>query len=110
MIDFETPAPDVVRPQMPEVTGQVQRTELVRNRYFVVEEVTLERGAAYRGTCDGTTLEIWGCVGGNVAIEWEDAPVLLPAIRYTLLPAALGAFRVAAQERSTCLRAYLPVE
>jgi hypothetical protein len=34
--------------------------------------------------------------------------VELPAIRFALLPAALGAFGVIASAPSICLRAYLP--
>jgi hypothetical protein len=46
---------------------------------------------------------------GQVAVEWTGgAPVPLPAIRYVLLPAALGEFRITAGQPSTCLRVYLP--
>ncbi len=87
----------------------LRMTELVRNRYFVVEEVELAAGAAYNGLCDGSTLEIWGCVAGEAAVESEGrSTVTLPAIRYILLPAALGAFRVATARPSKCLRAVLP--
>jgi mannose-6-phosphate isomerase len=85
----------------------VTRLEVVRNRYFVVEEVTLTPDARYAGNCNGETLEIWGCVAGQAAIEWAGAPVTLPAIRFALLPAALGAFQVAAARPSVCLRVYL---
>jgi len=98
------------------VTGRVlladaaglKRVELVRNAYFVVEELTLAAGATYTGICDGSTLEIWGCVAGQAAVEWAGEPVPLSAIRYALLPAALGEFCITAQVLSTCLRVYLP--
>jgi mannose-6-phosphate isomerase len=86
----------------------VMRSELVRSRYFVVEEVSLAPGAAHRGSCDGSTLEIWGCMAGEVAVEWQGQPIVLPAIRYVLLPAALGPFEIVARKPSTCLRVYLP--
>ncbi len=114
VIDF---APHDLRPQPLSPAGSgiaadghlPRITELTRNRYFVVEELVLGPGGAYSGVCDGSTLEIWGCVAGQAALEWSGgSPVMLPAIRYVLLPAALGPFRVTAAAPSTCLRAYLP--
>jgi mannose-6-phosphate isomerase len=96
-------------PGTSESAWHLNRTQLVRNSYFVVEEVRIAPAAPYTGACDGSTLEIWGCVMGQVAVEWTGgAPVPLPAIRYVLLPAALGEFRITAGQPSTCLRVYLP--
>jgi len=108
VIDFSATDLDVVHPRTVAQAEGVRRQELVRNRYFVVEEVKLEPGGAYAGVCDGSALEIWGCVAGRVAVTWDGAPVTLPAIRYTLLPAVLGEFQVIAEQPSTCLRVYLP--
>jgi mannose-6-phosphate isomerase len=108
VIDFEHPAPGIVVPQVLSKSGGVREAELVRNRYFVVEELNIDQGVTYRGACDGSTMEIWGCVRGEADLEWEGEPVHLPAIRYVLLPATLGAFRVTARQPSTCLRTYLP--
>jgi mannose-6-phosphate isomerase len=94
--------------QTPQGWGAGGRIELVRNRYFVVEEVPLTPGAAFTGAPDGTTMEIWGCMAGQAQVEWAGEPVALPAIRYAVLPAALGAFRITAGQPSTCLRVYLP--
>ena len=80
----------------------------MRNQYFVVEEVSLAAGAAFFGTCDGATMEIWGCVSGEAAVEWRGQAVALPAIRYALLPAALGEFQITARSACTCLRVYFP--
>jgi mannose-6-phosphate isomerase len=114
VIDF---APHDPRPQPLSLVGRgtgAERhlpgiTELVRNRYFVVEKVDLGSGGAYSGICDGSTLEIWGCMAGEAVIECPGGSAIrLPSIRYALLPAALGPFRVTAAAPSTCLRAYLP--
>jgi mannose-6-phosphate isomerase len=87
----------------------VRASELVRNDYFVVEEIILQPGATHIGWCEGETLEIWGCLEGEVAVHWSGGnPVRLPAVRYTLLPAALGEYTVVAATHSKCLRVYLP--
>jgi mannose-6-phosphate isomerase len=108
VIDFSVPAPGVSVPKVVEDSGALRRLELERNRYFVVEKVELSSAHAYRGICDGSTLEIWGCIAGNAVVASGDAVVGLPAIRYALLPAALGEFVVTATERSVCLRVFLP--
>jgi mannose-6-phosphate isomerase len=115
VIDFDRPAVGIARPKpLPAAAGLVA-SELVRNRYFVVEEVVLPPGRAYRGACDGSTLEIWGCVRGAVTISPAASPersLALSAVRFALLPAALGDFTVAtpadAALPGVCLRAYLP--
>lgn len=104
------PAPRVVTPQVFTEVAGIQRSELVRNRYFAVEKIVLEPGAQYRGACEGATMELWGCVQGHALVTWTGAPVALPAIRYALLPAALGEFAVTAPQGATCLRAYLTAE
>jgi mannose-6-phosphate isomerase len=100
--------PSIAVPKMLSGAQGARQAELVRNAYFVVEEIKLEEGDAFEGLCDGATLEIWGCVRGAARIEWESQPVPLPSIRYALLPATLGAYRIRGQEQSTCLRVYLP--
>jgi mannose-6-phosphate isomerase len=108
VINFDQATPGVSMPQVLSQFGGVREAELVRTRYFVVEELNFDQGGSYLGRCDGSTMEIWGCVSGDVHVEWEGEPVRLPAIRYTLLPAALGDFQVTALQPSTCLRVYLP--
>ena len=107
--NFDQPAAGIVQPRLISEAAGVVRRELVRNRYFVVEEIALSPGSAFQGRCDGSTLEIWGCMQGEVAVECDGAAsVTLPAIRFGLLPATLGAFEIAASTPSVCLRAYLP--
>ncbi|MCX6029937.1 MAG: class I mannose-6-phosphate isomerase [Chloroflexi bacterium] len=109
VLDFAPPHPPILGGEKaPGSLGAGERIELVRNRYFVVEEVALAPGAAFTGATDGSTMEIWGCVAGQAQVEWDGEPVTLPSIRYALLPAALGAFRITAGQPSRCLRVYLP--
>jgi mannose-6-phosphate isomerase len=108
VIDFDAPHGEPVVPLLLTGSGRPRRFELARNRYFVVEKVELGAGAGYRGRCDGSTLEIWGCIDGHATIRWDGEPVQLPAIRYSLLPAALGSFSITAATSSVCLRIYLP--
>jgi mannose-6-phosphate isomerase len=110
VINFGAPPQGVAAPRLCERSANLSRFELTRNRYFVVEKLELARGASHRGVCDGATMEIWGCISGQAVISWKGAPVHLPAIRYALVPAALGPFAVIAAEPSVCLRVYLPPE
>jgi mannose-6-phosphate isomerase len=108
VIDFGMVRP---RASQPEVIGGrrgVVRYEIARCPYFVVEKVEFERGGAYKGRCDGATFEIWGSVAGSVEVQWSGDPVTLDAVRFALLPAALGEFAVRASGPATVLRAYAP--
>jgi mannose-6-phosphate isomerase len=86
----------------------VRAFELVRNDYFVVEEVAFLPGARYLGWCEGETLDIWGCMTGAVEVEWAGEPLALDAVQYGLLPAVMGEYAIVAREPSVCLRVYLP--
>ncbi len=107
VIDFQAQG-TIATPQALSELPELSQARLTRNEYFVVEEVTLAAGAAFFGACDGSTMEIWGCVSGEVAVEWKGRPVALAAVRYALLPAALGEFQITARSACTCLRVYLP--
>jgi mannose-6-phosphate isomerase len=109
VINFDMVRPGAYTPDVISNGDGVRRAEISRCRYFVVEEVRLEKGAAYEGRCDGATFEIWGCVSGQAQVGWTGDPLDLPAIRFCLLPATLGAFTVRAQGPTTLLRAYAPV-
>ncbi len=109
VIDFGAQG-TIATPQALSELPELTQMQLVRSDYFVVEEVNLNSGATYFGACDGSTLEIWGCINGQAAVEWKGAPVKLPAIRYALLPAALGEFQVVARQSCTLLRVYLPAD
>jgi mannose-6-phosphate isomerase len=102
----------MVRPQAavptPLTEGEVAREELCRSPYFVVEKVTLQEGASYEGVCDGTTFEIWGIVSGSAEVCGSGQRAPMAAVRFVLLPAALGAFSVSAERPATLLRVYAP--
>jgi mannose-6-phosphate isomerase len=74
---------------------------------FATERVVLDSGASFAGACLGDTFEIWGCVAGEARLEWAGEPVVAAAVRFLLLPAALGPFVVRAMRPSTLLRVYI---
>jgi len=102
VINFEQVEPSLKPRKWEEDEEGIRRAELCANRYFVTEQVELRAGADYRGFCDGSTMEIWGCVEGQVTVI--DLP--LDAVRFTLLPAALGEFHIHAEKDAVLLRSY----
>jgi mannose-6-phosphate isomerase len=108
VIDFQLIDPGPYKPILVSSGDGITRQEITRSEYFVVEEVTLAGGAAYKGRTDGETLEIWGTVQGESQLTWAEQPVSLPMIRFCLVPARLGDFAVRAVEAATMLRVYLP--
>jgi hypothetical protein len=65
--------------------------------------VEMEAGAIFQGLCNGDSLEIWGVIKGHAEIN----AVQLKAVRFALLPAALGDFTVRAAFKTTLLRTYV---
>ena len=108
VIDFEFVQPQAYPARVLVQEEGLCRTEIGSCPYFNVERVSLSAGAQVRGQCDGSTFEIWGCISGQSTLEWAGAPVRLPAIQFTLLPAALGEFSLRADRPATLLRAYAP--
>ncbi len=103
VIDFGRVEPQIVPPTLlAEAPGQ-RRELLCRNRYFTTERVTLAAGAALRGACTGDSLEIWGVLEGEAAV----GELALSAVRFCLLPAALGSYTVQANTPATLLRTYV---
>ena len=107
VIDFTQVEPGVYTPRLIAEAEGVRREEISRCRYFTVEKVTMAAGARYTGMADGETFEIWGCLSGTGGITGDFDPVLLPAIRFALLPAALGRFAIEATQEAVLLRAYV---
>ena len=103
VINFDQVEPGICPPRLVNDFGDVRRWELCRNRYFVTERVEMAAGAIYAGACNGETLEIWGALTGRVAI----GDLALDAVRFALLPAALGDFTVTATQTATLLRIYV---
>ncbi len=103
VINFNQVEPELCQPVLIHEADGIRRYELCRNRYFVTERVEMAAGAVFNGRCDGTTLEIWGVIEGQAAING----VGLTAVRFTLLPAALGDFIVKAMNEASLLRSYV---
>lgn len=110
VINFAQVEPGPFTPQLLEARKDGLYREFITTcPYFNVEKFTFEReGLSFKGKCDGSTFEIWGTMSGQAQVKWADEPLDLPAIRFTLLPAALGEFEVEATEPSTLLRVYVP--
>ena len=103
VIDFERVEPGVPRPVVITEESGFRRELLCRNPYFVTERLVLDPGVAFGGERHGDTLEIWGVLEGEVSVNG----LALGAVRFCLLPAALGEFTVTARERATLLRTYV---
>lgn len=103
VINFEQIAPALCPPELLSDAGGVRRSRLCQTDYFVTERVEIAAGAVFRGRCTGETLEIWGAIEGVVQIN----EVELTAVRFCLLPAALGDFAVTAVSPATLLRSYV---
>lgn len=77
---------------------------LCQNEYFTTDRYMMEKGARYSGVCDGSTLEIWGVLSGEAQIAGQQ----MRAVRFVLLPAAMGAFTIETQQDAVLLRTYVP--
>jgi mannose-6-phosphate isomerase len=104
VINWQQIEPDKIQPTLIHRGQNVVHEGLVQANAFTVERLALARGAMHQGRCDGATFEIWGCLRGEVEVDWQGAPVRLPAVRFVLLPALLGDYRLRARETSTLLR------
>jgi mannose-6-phosphate isomerase len=103
VIDFTRVEPQVCPPAPLASEPGLRRELLCRNRYFTTERVTLDAGFAYRGACTGASLEIWGVLSGAVTVN----ELTLHAVRFCLLPAALGEYTITAASPATLLRTYV---
>ncbi len=103
VIDFQAVEPAVKHATLVEQGDGWRRELLCRNPYFVTERFELDAGVTYAGHCDGSTLEIWGVIAGAATVGGQ----ALTAVRFALLPAALGEFTVATAHGATLLRTYV---
>jgi mannose-6-phosphate isomerase len=109
VINFQQIEPAHAQPQLIQESDELRRELLVSCPYFNVERVTFkEAQAVYQGHTDGSTFEIWGILTGQGRVSWADESLHLFAVRFTLLPAALGDFAIKALEPAVFLRAYVP--
>lgn len=108
VINFAQVEPALPTAQPLPAARSIARYQLCHNRYFAVERLQMPAGASLGGCCDGETLEIWGVIAGQAHLSSPGGDVALPAVQFTLLPAALGNFQVTAHSDATVLRIYVP--
>ena len=109
VINFAQVEPTAFTPQLIEHSPALQRDFITTCPYFNVEKLTFTEGnQTFKGSCDGSTFEIWGTMSGRAQVNWAGTPLPLPAIRFILLPAALGDFEIEVTEPGTLLRVYVP--
>lgn len=103
VINFEQAEPEVPAPILIEENLGIRRSLLCQNQYFVTERIEMTPGSIFEGNCNGDSLEIWGVLTSAVQV----ADVHLDAIQFTLLPAAMGKFNIAADGKATLLCTYV---
>lgn len=108
VINFDQVEPALPQPELIAAGDGIRRYRLCANEYFVSERVEMEAGAVYHGYGDGRTLEIWGTIAGQVTVATPaNEDLTLTAVRFALLPAALGPYTITAATGSTLLRTYV---
>ncbi|MEZ4679531.1 MAG: hypothetical protein R2932_35470 [Caldilineaceae bacterium] len=108
VLDFALVAPTGTTPKELLNEEGLRIEQLATCAYFETERITLPKGHAFYGLCDGSTFEIWAVLAGSVTVDWDGEPLVLDAIRWVLLPAELGEYQVIAEEKSTLLRVVVP--
>jgi mannose-6-phosphate isomerase len=109
VINFEQIEPGPYQPQVVETGDGFERAIISQSDYFVVERLTFKQpDHTFAGHCDGSTFEIWGIMQGRGQINWAGDPLPLEAVRFALLPAALGQFEISVSEPAVLLRTYVP--
>jgi len=108
VINFDLVEPGPFTPEVVEDSGSLRREVISTCPYFTVERLTFGQAASFKGDNDGSTFEIWGTMTGQALVEWSNTPIDLAAVRFALLPAALGQFEVKVSGPATLLRVYVP--
>ena len=103
VINFDQVGMSLPKADLIEGSESLTREGLCSNPYFTVERIRMQAGASLPGECDGKTLEIWGVLQGQAAING----IIMDAVNFVLLPAGLGAFSVKAAMDSILLKVYL---
>jgi len=89
-------------PEVIETNQAYSRQRLCHNKYFTTERLIIQPGGVVSGECDGSTLEIWGTIDGEVEVANQP----MKAVRFVLLPAGMGPFTVYAPDGAVMLRTY----
>lgn len=110
VINFAQVEPQLPAPEPVTQTAGLSVERLCANEYFIVDRVHMDAGYVYEGLCQGQTCEIWGTVTGRAEINADDTgmSVYLPAVQFTLLPAAMGSYTLRSPQPATLLHVYLP--
>ncbi len=108
VINFDQVEPQLHLPPLTWQDAGICAYLLCQNNYFVTERIEMAAGATYNDVLDGSTMEIWGVIQGDVVVEGGGEKIHIYQVRFTLLPAAMGAFRVTARNEAVLLRTYLP--
>jgi mannose-6-phosphate isomerase len=109
VINFEQVEPGVYVPELLEEGKLFRHESITACPYFNVERITFDgENGTFNGQCNGSTFEIWGAISGHSRVNWTGQPLDLPAIRFALLPAVLGEFKIEATTPATLLRVYVP--
>ena len=80
------------------------KTEILcQNEYFTTERITIKSGFDIIGNCDGKTFEIWGVLQGKIEVNH----VPLTAVNFSILPAAMGLYKIKAYKDAVLLKSYV---
>ncbi len=109
VINFGQVEPGAYNVELLAETDELKREYITTCPYFNVERITFKKkNALFKGVCNGNTFEVWGIMSGHSQVIWTGHPLDLSAIRFALLPAALGEFEIKASSPATLLRVYVP--
>jgi mannose-6-phosphate isomerase len=109
VINFDQVKPGPYQPELIAEDDSLRREFLTKCPYFNVEKVTVKQeNGSFSSQCNGSTFEIWGVMSGEGQVHWAGGRLALTAVRFILLPAALGEFKISATLPSVLLRVYVP--
>ena len=102
VINFNQVRCRLPKPEVIEANDDFSRQRLCQNKYFTTERFVCQPGAVFNGQCNGSTLEIWGVIDGEAVVAGHH----LSAVRFVLLPASLGPYKVQAPNGAVLLRTF----
>ncbi len=110
-IDFAAPTPRV-RPlaDRADASDGTDRQVLANCPAFVVERLRLPGGVEIERRVAPGSCEVWGVLEGRALISPTNPAraLALPAVRFALLPAAMGDFSLRTDGGAVAVRAYVP--
>lgn len=103
VINFDQVKPAMCPPTQIATENGATRLLLCQTDYFVTERVEMAPRSTFTGNCSGETLEIWGIIEGEAAVNGMS----LSAVQFILLPAAMGPFSIKTEQAATLLRTFV---